>query len=72
MPAALSRHEHPRPSSFRYSLGNNNVSSKDLTNLVTDRLRVNKLVLKIASWVASAVAMRLTNLVIRKTLTSSC
>ena len=29
-----------------------------MTNLVTDRLRVNKLVLKIASWVASAVARR--------------
>jgi hypothetical protein len=36
----------------------NNVSSKDLTNLVTDRLRVNKLVLKTDSWVASAVARR--------------
>ena len=36
----------------------NNIRSKDLTNLVTDRLRVNKLVLKIASWVASAVARR--------------
>jgi hypothetical protein len=29
-----------------------------MTNLVTDRLRVNKLVLKIASWVASAMARR--------------
>ena len=29
-----------------------------MTKLVTDRLRVNKLVLKIASWVASAVARR--------------
>ena len=29
-----------------------------MTNLVTDRLRVNKLVLKIASWVASATARR--------------
>ena len=29
-----------------------------MTNLVTDRLRINKLVLKIASWVASAVARR--------------
>jgi hypothetical protein len=31
----------------------NNVTS-DITNLVADRLRVNKLVLKISSWVASA------------------
>ena len=37
---------------------NNNVRSKDLTNLVADRLRVNKLILEIASWVASAVARR--------------
>jgi hypothetical protein len=29
-----------------------------MTNLVADRLRVNKLVLKIASWVSSAVARR--------------
>jgi hypothetical protein len=29
-----------------------------MTNLVADRLRVNKLVLKIASWVASALARR--------------
>jgi hypothetical protein len=29
-----------------------------MTNLVADRLRVNKLVLKVASWVASAVARR--------------
>jgi hypothetical protein len=29
-----------------------------MTNLVADRLRVNKLVLKIASWVASAMARR--------------
>jgi hypothetical protein len=29
-----------------------------MTNLVTDRLRVNKLVLKIASWVASAMLRR--------------
>ena len=36
----------------------NNVSSKDLTNLVANRLRVNNLVLKIASWVASAIARR--------------
>ena len=36
----------------------NNVTSKDMTNLVADRLRVNKLVLKIASWVASAMARR--------------
>jgi hypothetical protein len=35
-----------------------NVSSKDLTNLVADRLRVNKLVLKIASCVASAMLRR--------------
>jgi hypothetical protein len=32
--------------------------SKDIKNLVADRLRVNKLVLKVASWVASAVARR--------------
>jgi hypothetical protein len=36
----------------------NNVTSEDMENLVADRLRVNKLVLKIASWVASAVARR--------------
>ncbi len=30
----------------------------DLTNLVKDRLRVNKLVLEIASWVTSAKARR--------------
>ncbi len=36
----------------------NNVGDKDLTYLVTDRFRVNKLVLKVASWVASAVARR--------------
>ena len=29
-----------------------------MTNLVADRLRVNKLVLKIASWVASAMLRR--------------
>ena len=29
-----------------------------MTNLVADRLRVNKLVLKIAPWVASAMARR--------------
>ncbi len=29
-----------------------------MTNLVVDRLRVNKLVLKIASWVASAMLRR--------------
>ncbi len=32
--------------------------SEDMANLVADRLRVNKLVLKVASWVASAVARR--------------
>ncbi len=42
----------------RCSLGSNNVRSEDLTNRVTDRLRVNKLVPKIASWVTSAVARR--------------
>ncbi len=36
----------------------NNVSSKDLNNLVIDRLRVNKLVLKTDSWVASAMLRR--------------
>jgi hypothetical protein len=33
-------------------------ASDDVKNFVTDRLRVNKLVLKVASWVASAVARR--------------
>jgi hypothetical protein len=32
--------------------------NKDMENFVSDRLRVNKLVLKVASWVASAVARR--------------
>ncbi len=32
--------------------------SEDMENFVKDRLRVNKLVLKVASWVASAVARR--------------
>jgi hypothetical protein len=32
--------------------------SVDMQNLVADRLRVNKLVLKVASWVDSAVARR--------------
>ena len=32
--------------------------SDDIKNFVADRLRVNKLVLKVASWVASAVARR--------------
>jgi hypothetical protein len=32
--------------------------SDDITNLVVDRLRVNKLALKVAPWVASAVARR--------------
>ena len=32
--------------------------SEDMENLVADRLRVNKLALKVASWVASAVARR--------------
>jgi hypothetical protein len=45
------------PSAPRCSLGGNNVNS-NLTNLVADRLRVNKLVRKIASWVASAMARR--------------
>ena len=58
MPAALSRHEHPLPYSPRCSLGDNHIRNKNMTNLVADRLRVNKLVLKIASWVASAVARR--------------
>jgi hypothetical protein len=49
----------PRPPLWRYSLGNNNdINSGDTTNLVADRLRVNKLVLKIASWVASAMLRR--------------
>ncbi len=32
--------------------------SEDMKNFVSDRLRVNKLVLKVASWVASAMARR--------------
>ena len=32
--------------------------SEDIENLVADRLRVTKLVLKVASWVASAAARR--------------
>jgi hypothetical protein len=32
--------------------------SDDIKNFVADRLRLNKLVLKVASWVASAVARR--------------
>ncbi len=36
----------------------NTVTSEYITNLVADRLRVNKLVLKIASWVASATLRR--------------
>jgi hypothetical protein len=32
--------------------------SEDITNLLADRLRVNKLVLKVALWVASAMARR--------------
>ena len=32
--------------------------SEDMENLVADRLRVNKLALKVALWVASAVARR--------------
>jgi surface protein len=55
---AASRLEFPWPSSLRCRLVNNNVRSKDLTNLVADRLRVNKLILEIASWVASAMARR--------------
>ena len=55
MPAALSCHEHPLPSSPRYRL---DIRNADIANLVADRLRVNKLVLKIASWVASAMARR--------------
>ena len=35
-----------------------NFGSEDLKNLRADRLRLNKLVLKVASWVASAVARR--------------
>ncbi len=34
------------------------VETEDMENLVADRLRVNKLDLKVASWVASAVARR--------------
>jgi hypothetical protein len=37
---------------------NNTVASEDIANLVADQLRVNKLVLKIASWVASATVRR--------------
>jgi hypothetical protein len=39
------------------SLGNNGITA-DIENLVKDRLRVNRLVPLIASWVASAVARR--------------
>jgi hypothetical protein len=50
----------------------NHVNSKDLKNLVADRLRVNKLVLEIASWVASAMLRRVElwddNLPIHQTL----
>ncbi len=38
--------------------GTARVDSEDIDNLVADRLRVNKLVLKVASWVPSAVARR--------------
>jgi hypothetical protein len=34
------------------------MSSAEIANLVADRLRVNKLVLEIASWVSSAIARR--------------
>ena len=36
----------------------NNTRSADITNLVEDQLRVNKLILKVVAWVASAVARR--------------
>jgi hypothetical protein len=36
----------------------NKTRSADITNLVKDRLRVNKLILKVVAWVASAVARR--------------
>jgi hypothetical protein len=48
----------PDPSIPRCSLEDNNVTSEDLKNLVADRLRVNKLVPKVASWVASAMLRR--------------
>jgi hypothetical protein len=34
------------------------ISSKDIKNLMSDRLRVNKLVLEIASWVSIALPRR--------------
>jgi hypothetical protein len=58
VPAALSRHDHALPYSFRCSLESNEIRNKNMTNLVADLLRVNKLVLKIASWVASAMLRR--------------
>jgi hypothetical protein len=56
--AALSRHEQPWPSSPRCSLANKSLSSTVIANLVADKLGVNKLVLKVASWVASAMLRR--------------
>jgi hypothetical protein len=38
-------------------LAGNNIAA-DITNLVGDRLRINKLVLQVASWVASAMLRR--------------
>jgi hypothetical protein len=35
-----------------------NFVGEDMTSLVADRLRVNNIVLKIASWVASAMLRR--------------
>ena len=43
------------PSSTRCSLY---IGNADIKNLVNDRLRVNKLILKVVAWVASAVARR--------------
>ena len=38
-------------------MGGNKIAA-DMENLMKDRLRVNKLVLKVASWVAFAIAGR--------------
>jgi hypothetical protein len=43
------------PSSTRCSLY---IGNADIKNLVNDRLRVNKLILKVVAWVASAVTRR--------------
>ena len=62
MPAARSRHHTsiPDPPLLQCSLwDNNDIRSAGILNLVADRLRVNKHVHKVASWVDSAVARRI-------------